>query len=131
MTAFFAALLDACAEVPSEQRFTAMAVALEKLPAPGSPVASWPVATLFPYLARPDDHMFLKPSPTQEAAKRLAFELNYKSSVNWLTYKSLLAFSKWLLGQLKQYGAKDLIDVQSFIFVTWIPNYTTKNVATP
>jgi hypothetical protein len=128
---FFAALLDACGEGPSEKRFTALAGAFEKLPAPGSDVASWPVATLFPYLARPDDHMFFRPKPTQEAAKRLAFDLNYKSNLNWITYNSVLAFSKWLLGQLKQYGAKDLIDVQSFIFVTWIPNYTTKKATTP
>lgn len=123
--AFFAALLDASSAAPSESKFNALAKALNRLPAPGSPVASWPMATVFPYLARPDEHMFFRPTPTREASDRLAFELNYKSDLNWLTYSSVLAFSKWLLGQLRQYGAKDFIDVQSFVFVTWIPDYTT------
>jgi hypothetical protein len=122
---FFAALFAAAAGKPDQARFEALVKALDAMPAPGSPVASWPIATIFPYLAQPDQHMFFRPTPTQEAAKRLAFELNYKSHPNWLTYSSVVAFAQGLLGTLRQYGAKDLIDVQSFIFVTWIPDYTT------
>ncbi len=123
--AFFGALLPAASEKPSQGRFEALVRVLEAMPARGSPVASWPIATIFPYLAQPDEHMFFRPTPTIEAAKRLAFELNYKSNPNWLTYNSVVTFSKVLLKELRQYGANDMVDVQSFIFVTWIPSYTT------
>lgn len=122
--AFFAALLPVMAAKPNRDLFEALVKVLDEMPAPGSPVASWPIATIFPYLARPEDHMFFRPTPTLEAAKRLAFELNYKSHPNWLTYNSLLKFSDGLLKELRQYGAKDLIDVQSFIFVTWLDGYS-------
>lgn len=124
-TPFFEAILRAASEAPSEAAFSAVAEALDRLPANGSPVATWPVATFFPFLARPTEHMFLRPSPTREAAKRLHFELNYSAQPNWRTYSSLLAFAAELLEELRRYGAKDYIDVQSFIFVTWIPDYTT------
>jgi hypothetical protein len=121
--AFFAALFDAAEEEPGQERFNRLVASLEAMPTPGSPVASWPVATIFPYLARPDRHMFVRPTPTEEAAKRLGFELNYRSEPNWRTYNSVLAFARVLLNDLRKYGARDFLDVQSFIFVTWMPNY--------
>jgi hypothetical protein len=77
----------------------------------------WPVATLIPFLADPSRFMFLKPQATKDFAARIMFDLNYSASPNWLTYKRLLEMSEYLLGQLREYGARDFIDVQSFIFV--------------
>ena len=96
----------------------ALASAVSALPQPGSRVATWPVATIFPYLAHPDRNMFLKPEVTKEAAQRLGFHLNYKSEPNWLTYRSLLSLAELLMEELRPLGARDLIDVQSFIWVT-------------
>lgn len=120
---FFRALLDVAENPPNQARFEALVRALEALPNPGNNVANWPVTTVFPWLANPEQQMFFRPVPTQEAAKRLAFELNYDSRPNWRTYSSLLALSDLLLKELRPYGAKDFMDVQGFIFVTWVPNY--------
>lgn len=123
---FFEALLAAASQRPDVARFEAVARALEALPAPGSAVASWPVATIFPWLADPTEHMFFRPTPTLEAAKRLAFELNYSPDLNWRTYQSVLAFAAVLLEELRPYKAKDYLDVQGFIFVTWLPGYAVE-----
>jgi hypothetical protein len=61
--------------------------------------------------------MFLKPGVTQEAEARLGFYLSYKAHPNWLTYKKLLDLADLLLRDLRPLGARDYIDVQSFIFV--------------
>ena len=98
--------------------FDQLVSAVESLPAVGksSPV-KWTVLTLFPYLAQPDRHMFLKPEPTKKCAKRMAFKLLYTPRLNWSTYRQLLEMSHCLLDELKPLGAKDLIDVQSFIWL--------------
>ncbi len=79
--------------------------------------AKWTVATVLPYLAQPDRFMFLKPEVTQDCAARLTFDLNYRPQLNWLTYAKLLEMSRLLLGHLRPYGARDFIDVQSFIWL--------------
>lgn len=81
-------------------------------------VATWPVLTMLPFLAQPQRFMFLKPEVTQKAAERLLWNLNYTSKLNWLTYSRLLDMSDELLTLLQPLGARDLIDVQSFIWVT-------------
>jgi hypothetical protein len=80
-------------------------------------VATWPVLTLFPYVAQPTRHMFLKPEVTQHCAEVLAFDLQYSATLNWPTYERLLEMSQILLAHLRPHGARDLIDVQSFIWV--------------
>lgn len=79
--------------------------------------AKWTVATVLPYLAQPDRFMFLKPEVTQDCAARLTFDLGYRPQLNWLTYAKLLEMSHLLLEELRPYGARDFIDVQSFIWL--------------
>ena len=81
-------------------------------------VATWPVLTILPFLAQPERFMFLKPEVTQKAADRLLWNLNYTSKPNWLTYTRLLKMSQVLMTMLQPLGVRDLIDVQSFIWVT-------------
>ena len=80
-------------------------------------VATWPVLTILPYLARPDAFMFLKPDSTRKCAARLPFELQYSPDLRWITYKKLMTMSNFLLDRLNPLGARDYIDVQSFIWV--------------
>jgi hypothetical protein len=80
-------------------------------------VASWPVATIMLYLAQPQRHMLLRPSVSQQAALRFGFELNYAPRPNWRTYNALLTMSQQLLKELSPLGARDLIDVQSYMWV--------------
>jgi len=63
-------------------------------------------------------HLFLKPGVTQKAVKRLAFDLHYSAKPNWTTCDALLRMGKIYLELLRPHGAKDLIDVQSFVWQT-------------
>ena len=118
--AFFSALIELLGSDRIEESiFESYLGALARLPAEegkSSPF-KWPVATIFPFLAQPQKHMFLKPEVTKECAQRLVFDLDYRPEPNWPTYSRLLVMSEILLERLRNYGARDLIDVQSFIWV--------------
>lgn len=113
---YFEALFDYVeADEPTADLFSAMVSALSRLPQPGSNPDSWPVATVFPFLANPSRDIFLRPTQAKKAAALMAFELNYEATPNWLTYSRWLRLANLMLEQLE--GARDLIDVQSFLFV--------------
>jgi hypothetical protein len=116
---YFEALLKALEE-PSvdEDVFSTYLRAVDGLPSAGktSP-AKWTVATVLPYLADPDRFILLKPEVTQDCAARLTFDINYRPELNWLTYSKVLDMSRSLLEILRRYGARDFIDVQSFIWL--------------
>ncbi len=94
-------------------RFEAFADCLNKLDA-----AKWPIMTYFPFLAFPEEQMFLKPEITKHAAELTKAELNYKPELNWRTYACLLDFSKYLYDELVKMdmAPRDMIDVQSFMW---------------
>ena len=114
---YFESLFKMLAVGPSNATVTPYFASVENLPQPKGRVATWPVATLMPFLAQPDKHMFLKPEVTQEAENRLGFHLSYKPQPNWLTYKKLLELADLLMVDLRPLGARDFIDVQSFIYI--------------
>jgi len=98
-------------------------VASLKVADPTSPVATWPVATILPFLARPDAHVLLKPAVAQKAAQGLSFDLKYNPSLNWETYERcvlLASIYQQKLEELDQHNLvpRDLIDVQAFIWNT-------------
>lgn len=118
---FFAGLFALLSESkPSGTTFEPYAATVRNLPAEEgrARVATWPVLTILPFLAQPDRHMLLKPSVTEKAAERLAFNLNYRPELNWLTYERLLVMSELLFEKLKPHGVRDFIDVQSFMWIT-------------
>lgn len=89
--------------------------------------AKWPIATYFMFITFPENHMFLKPVVTQDAANVLGQEINYKPELNWLTYSQVLALAERMKKELLKDGRSDLaprdmIDVQSFIWIT-APGY--------
>lgn len=94
-----------------ERRFVVFANFLEDIDA-----AKWTTATYFLFIVHPDEYMFVKPTITQHAAELCCFELNYKPQINWLTYKSVLSFSKYLFSELSELKPRDMIDVQSFMW---------------
>jgi hypothetical protein len=118
---FFSTLFEALAPPRPERRsFEIYIDAITSLPAEKgrARVATWPVLTILPFLAKPDSFMFLKPEVTQCAADTRAFDLLYDSKLNWNTYERLLTMSDLLMNHLRALGARDWIDVQSFIWVT-------------
>jgi len=110
-------LIDA--EAPAREPFERYAAALGALSSEEGKTdpAKWTVATVLPYLAAPERFMFLKPRVTQDCAARLTFDLKYSAQLKWVTYRKLLEMSHYLLRELRPYGARDFIDVQSFVWV--------------
>ncbi len=115
---YFTALFDhLAAPAPEQSRFEALAAAAAVM-APGAPEdASWPLVTLLPFVARPDLHFLLRPRFACEVAQRLGLDLAYTAEPNWGTYSALLRSAEVLLGKLQPLGARDHVDVESFMHV--------------
>ena len=96
---------------------------LDQLPQRQTRLAKWPVATLFPFVACPDDHLILKPRLMKRAAERFGWPLNYESRPNARTYQACLQLADWLREQLSAWKPRDLIDVQGFVWVVASDEY--------
>jgi hypothetical protein len=94
-----------------EERFNKFTHGLEELDA-----GKWTIATYFPFLMFPKEHIFLKPTITQHAANICGFEINYSPQLNWLTYKSVLEFANYLGKSIEKEKPRDMIDIQSFMW---------------
>ena len=103
---------------PGQHTFKMMAEAVSKLPSDGGKVHTWPIVTLLPFLADPARYIPLKPTNTDVIASRMGARLKYDTTPNWETYEAVLRMSNALLDRLKPLGAKDMIDVQQFMWVT-------------
>ncbi len=77
----------------------------------------WPNATLFPFLARPECHMLVKSNLTKSFATHLGHPLAYEHHPNWRTYSAVMEMSAGYLVLLKPFGARDYLDVFSFMKV--------------
>jgi hypothetical protein len=108
----------AFANGPGLPTFKAMAVAVSKLPADGGKVFTWPIVTLLPFFADAKRFLALKPTNTELMAARMSFDLKYDSTPNWDTYDTTLRMANQLLAKLAPLGAKDMIDVQAFMWAT-------------
>ena len=102
---------------PLRQRFESFVKMLYDIGA-----AKWTVATYFLFLAFPDSQMFVKPEVTKHAARVLGIDIAYEPEVKWPTYDRVLRFATILKDKLAAEGRvelvpKDMIDVQSFIWV--------------
>ena len=78
--------------------------------------AKWTVATYFLFIVFPEEHMFLKPTVTKNAAAISGFEISYRPGLNWHTYAALLKFAGYLKAELEELSPRDMIDVQSFLW---------------
>ena len=112
--------LLAFVKAPTATTFEELIDRFSRLPVPegGSRVLTWPNVTIFPFLADPTQFMVMKPGASKLIARRMDFELLYSSTPSWHCYEALLSLSKALLEHLKPLGAKDYVDVQSFMWVT-------------
>jgi len=99
-------------DAPFEQRFTAW-LALLKQQAPNC----WPAATFFLMLADPQEHIFVKPVPFRALMVRLTPEVPWTTRPTVEAYAHIRQLAKELSAQLRPEGARDLIDVQSFVWV--------------
>ena len=92
-------------------RFHRFAAVLEDMGA-----GKWTVATYFPFLLFPDEHQFIKPTCTKNAATICAFDIEYTPRPGWPAYERMLRFSNYLRSELAALKPRDNIDVQSFIW---------------
>jgi len=106
-----------------EQRFQQFSDVLALLPRRQTRVLTWPLQTVFGFIADPKRHMFLKPRVTQVAAERYGYDFQYESRPNWTTYKSLLDFAKEVRNDVRDLHPRDYIDLQSFIWVLGSDEY--------
>ncbi|ABC83668.1 hypothetical protein [Anaeromyxobacter dehalogenans] len=112
----FAALFALlAAPKPEQEAFERLAAAVAALPAPPALESRWQVLTLLPFVARPDVHMLVEPRTTCAAALRLGIDLAYTPEPSWATYTALLAATGRLLAQLEPLGARDHVDVDTFL----------------
>ena len=108
---------------PLQQRFEAFAETLASLPRKQTRVLTWPLQTVFGFIGNPDEHIFLKPKVTRLAAQKYGYNFHYLSRPNWETYKDLLAFAEEIGADNADLQPKDLIDIQSFIWVMGSEEY--------
>ena len=98
-----------------QARFEAWVHALGRLPRRQTRVLTWPLTTVFGFIARPDEHFFLKPTVTREAARRYGIDFAYASRPSWPIYKSLLNFVAHVRSDIRDLKPRDMIDLQSFL----------------
>ena len=106
-----------------EHRFSRWCEVIARLPRKQTRVLTWPVTTVFGFIAQPDRQMFLKPTVTRKAAAAYGVEFTYAPKPAWPTYASLLAFANRVLDDQMDLHPRDLIDAQSFIWVQGSDEY--------
>ena len=107
-----------------ESRFMEWVEVVASLPRIQTRVLTWPLVTVFGFIAQPETHIFLKPLVTRAAARAYGFDFEYTSRPNWNTYASLLEFGARVRRDQKALEPRDMIDIQSFIWVQGSDEYS-------
>lgn len=93
------------------------------LPRKQTRVLTWPLVTVFGFIAQPHAHFFLKPNVTRLGAREYGYELQYASRPSWEIYSGLLKFAAAVRRDLRDLRPRDMIDIQSFIWVQGSDEY--------
>ena len=100
-----------------EPRLTRWCETIEKLPRKQTRVLTWPLVTVFGFIAQPETHIFLKPNVTRIAARAYDYDFAYVSRPNWQTYVDYLKFARVVKSDQRDLKPRDMIDIQSFLWV--------------
>lgn len=106
-----------------QKRFEEYRDRLAGLPVKQTRVLTWPVLTVFGFIADPSTHIYLKPTVTKKAAEKYHFDFLYSSKPSWNTYQSLLKFAEEVRKDTAAYRPRDMMDIQSFIWVMGSDEY--------
>jgi hypothetical protein len=106
-----------------EKRFTSWCEIIGRLPRRQTRVLTWPLVTVFGFIAQPKEHYFLKPQVTRLAAEKYGFPFSYHSRPTWAAYNHLLDFAAVLRRDLADLEPRDMIDLQSFVWVQGSSEY--------
>ena len=107
----------------AQSRFERWCEVVGSLPRKQTRVLTWPLVTVFGFIAQPETHIFLKPNVTRLAAREYGFDFQYQSRPSWETYASLLDFAGLVRRDLRDLNPRDMIDLQSFIWVQGSDEY--------
>lgn len=106
-----------------EIRFASWIAALDRLPRRQTRVLTWPLATVFGFLAQPKQHFFLKPTVTREALRRCDVAFEYQSRPSWPVYRELIGAVRTVRNGIVAMRPRDMIDMQSFLWVQGSDEY--------
>jgi hypothetical protein len=104
-------------------RFDRWCETVGRLPRRQTRVRTWPVVTVVGFLAQPQTHIFLKPTVTRQAAEKYGLPLQYESRPTSETYAGLLSLAKAVKSDLRSLRPRDMIDIQSFLWVQGSDEY--------
>ena len=106
-----------------ERKFDQWCEVVANLPRKQTRVSTWPIVTVFGFIAQPDRHIFLKPNVTRLAAEKYGYAFHYRSRPAWKTYADLLGFASRVRTDLGDLRPRDMIDLQSFLWVQGSDEY--------
>ena len=106
-----------------QEKFDRWRAVVSTLPRKQTRVLTWPIVTVFGFIAQPRTHIFLKPKVTRLAAQTYGFDLRYESKPSGRIYLNFLEFADTVIRDLRDMRPRDLIDVQSFIWVQGSEEY--------
>jgi hypothetical protein len=106
-----------------EEKFDRWCDVVGALPRRQTRVLTWPLVTVFGFMAQPATHMFLKPTVTRIAAREYGFDFQYKSRPSRATYADVLEFARVVRRDLADMRPRDMIDIQSFLWVQGSDEY--------
>ncbi len=106
-----------------ERKFDRWCAVVAGLPRRQTRVLTWPIVTVFGFIADPETHIFVKPNVMRAAALAYGFDLDYASKPSWSTYASMLAFAETARRDLRDLRPRDMIDMQSFLWVQGSDEY--------
>ncbi|HEX9918745.1 MAG TPA: hypothetical protein VGA87_06245 [Pyrinomonadaceae bacterium] len=108
------------------RKFERWVETVDALPRRQTRVLTWPLVTVFGFIAQPERHIFLKPNVTRAAARAYGFDFQYKSRPNWDTYSNFLQFAETIRRDQSDLKPRDMIDIQSFMWVQGSDEYPDK-----
>jgi hypothetical protein len=106
-----------------ERRFGRWCEVVAGLPRRQTRVLTWPLVTVFGFIAQPETHIFLKPNVSRVAAREYGFEFNYQSRPSWEVYSNYLEFAETIRRDQRELHPRDMIDLQSFMWVQGSDEY--------
>jgi len=111
-------------DAPLPERFAEWVERVGHLPRRQTRVLTWPLATVFGFIAQPRLHFFVKPMVTRRAAQNCGYDLAYQSKPDWATYEGVLAFARSVRADIRDLHPRDMIDLQSYVWVQGSDEYS-------
>ena len=109
---------------PAKHKFESWCRVVAGLPHKQTRVLPWPVMTVFGFIAQPEAHVFLTPNTMRAAVREYGLVFHYEPPPSWITYQSFLECASAVRRDLRDMPPRDMIDVQSFLWVLGSDEYT-------